>query len=83
MRNGLAMVFGILLLGGCAPRSTSPYDPPRLAERNSLRAQELTQETASLIAEKLLREALVADIFYGPAHKGVIFLKRGDLYVAD
>lgn len=90
MDKSLAIAIGVLIVGGCAPRSTSPYDPPRLAERNSLRAQELTQEAADLItvspagAEKLLREALVADIFYGPAHNnlGVIFLKRGDLYEA-
>jgi tetratricopeptide (TPR) repeat protein len=35
-------------------------------------------------AERLLREALTADLYHGPAHNnlGVLYLKRGDLYEA-
>ena len=35
-------------------------------------------------AERLLREALTADLYHGPAHNtlGVVFLHRGDLYAA-
>jgi len=35
-------------------------------------------------AEDLLRQALVADLVYGPAHNnlGVVYLERGDLYAA-
>ncbi len=35
-------------------------------------------------AETLLREALAADLYHGPAHNnlGVVLLKRGDLYAA-
>jgi Flp pilus assembly protein TadD len=55
-----------------------------------LKAQRLTQEAAAIIdknpakAEKLLREALTADLYHGPAHNnlGVIYLKQGNLFSA-
>ena len=71
-------------------RSGSPYATPREVNRNSLRAQELTREAAELLdrnpqkAERLLREALTADLYYGPGHNnlGVMYLKQGQLYEA-
>jgi tetratricopeptide (TPR) repeat protein len=59
-------------------------------ERSPLRAEKLTREAADLIgvdddkAERLLRDALAADLYHGPAHNnlGVIFLNRGMLYEA-
>ena len=59
-------------------------------QRATARAGHFTREPADLIhsdpsrAESLLREALAADIFHGPAHNdlGVIFLERGELYEA-
>lgn len=68
----------------------SPYAPLSESSRDTVRAQQLTQQAAELIskdpvkAEKLLREALTADITYGPAHNdlGVIELNRGQWYEA-
>ena len=72
------------------PCASSPYAPPNEADRNSLKAQDLTQKAAAIIdsdpqkAESLLRKALTADLFHGPAHNdlGVIYLKQSKLYEA-
>lgn len=81
-------------LSGCASGSSagsgSPYATPSLQSRDSLKAQRLTSEAAKLIdsdivkAESLLREALTADVWYGPGHNdlGVLYLKQGNLYEA-
>ncbi|MFO0981427.1 MAG: tetratricopeptide repeat protein [Planctomycetota bacterium] len=53
-------------------------------------AERLTREAAPKIdtdpadAETLLRDALTADLYHGPAHNnlGVVFLKQGKLYEA-
>ena len=90
MKALIAIAFA-LVLGACsAPRATSPYAPPNEADRNSLEAQDLTQKAAAIIdsdpqkAEALLRKALTADLFHGPAHNdlGVIYLKQNKLYAA-
>jgi Tfp pilus assembly protein PilF len=91
-RAAVLLVALAVLAGapGCSVRTNNPYEPPRAADRNPLRAQELTLQAADLIdadptkAEELLREALTADLFHGPAHNnlGVIYLKRGELYEA-
>ncbi|MCH8342412.1 MAG: tetratricopeptide repeat protein [Planctomycetes bacterium] len=86
----LLILASVCLLAGCAMRSGSPYATPREVNRNSLRAQELTREAAELLdhdpqkAEHLLREALTADLYYGPGHNnlGVMYLKQGQLYEA-
>jgi len=75
---------------GCRAASTSPYAVQEALERDTVRAQELSREAADLVhdqparAEELLRQALVADLFYGPAHNnlGVVCLERGDLYAS-
>lgn len=80
----------VLLLGGCQTPASSPYRSADPARRDSIRAQALTQEAADLInedplrAETLLRDALAADLYHGPAHNnlGAIFLKQGRLYEA-
>jgi tetratricopeptide (TPR) repeat protein len=85
----LAPVLLILLIG-CGPRAVSPYRTPADADRNSLRAQELTQQAAEVAgtdpvrAEELLREALAADLYHGPAHNnlGVLYLEQEKLYEA-
>jgi Tfp pilus assembly protein PilF len=85
----IALSF-LLPLVGCAMPRTNPYTTPREVDRNSLKAQELTQKAAELVtsdpdkAERLLREALTADLYYGPAHNnlGVVYLKQGELYEA-
>jgi Tfp pilus assembly protein PilF len=80
-----------LLLAGCRAASGSgPYTPAEQAARNTVRAQELSSKAADLLdgdpeaAERLLREALGADLFFGPAHNnlGVLYLKEGKLYEA-
>jgi len=67
-----------------------PYAPLSEGQRDTVKAQKLNQDAAKIIdgdpseAEKLLREALTADLYLGPAHNnlGVVYLKQGDLYAA-
>lgn len=78
-----------LCAAGCAS-SIGPYVAVRPEHRDTARAEALTRQAADLIqtdleqAERLLREALTADLFHGPAHNnlGVIYLKDGRLYEA-
>jgi tetratricopeptide (TPR) repeat protein len=80
----------VLALVACRSAGSGPYERPGEGERNTYRAQELNAEAAGLIvsepgeAEELLRAALTADIFFGPAHNnlGVVHLKAGHLYEA-
>ena len=73
-----------------ADGGSGPYSTQEGARRETAKAERLTKEAAELLdedpkrAEELLREALTADIFFGPAHNnlGVIHLNRGDLYEA-
>jgi Flp pilus assembly protein TadD len=84
------IAMSVLLMNGCGQRASSPYQSASSSERNSIKAQELTRQAAEVLvedperAEKLLRQALAADLFYGPAHNdlGVIWLGRGKLYEA-
>ncbi len=70
--------------------ATGPYSTQEVPQRETAKAERLTKEAADLIpsdpkqAERLLREALSADLFFGPAHNnlGVLFLNRDDLYEA-
>ncbi len=79
---------------GCASTPSSP-NPEATSDatsvvRDTATAERLTREAAELIetdpgyAESLLREALVADPYHGPAHNnlGVLFLSAGRLYEA-
>ena len=84
----LACLLALILVTSACTRSLGPYTPPTEAGRDSLKAQRLTQQAAKesdpAKAEALLREALTADLYHGPAHNnlGVILLARGDLYSA-
>lgn len=86
----LLLVLFMMSAAGCASRASSPYTTPSATDRNSLKAQELTQHAVDLMdskpdeAEKLLREALTADAWHGPAHNdlGVLHLRKGQLYEA-
>ncbi len=89
-RLGASVILLAPLAGACRSTSNaSPYQADE-APRETVRAEALSREGADLIeadperAEKLLREALAADLFYGPAHNnlGVIHLDRGELYEA-
>lgn len=88
------LVSGLLLStafagSGCAT-SSGPYQPANAGRRDTDRAAELTRRAAEHIdsdpgkAEALLREALTADLYHGPAHNnlGAVFLNRGQLYEA-
>jgi len=81
----------LLLAAGCgATRTPGPYEVQPEAARNTTLAEKLTREAADLIrseperAEALLRAALSADLFYGPAHNnlGVLFLRQEKRYEA-
>lgn len=77
-------------LTGCVSTHNSPYQTPSANHRSPLQAERLTLEAAELIhsdpkrAESLLRQALAADIYHGPAHNnlGVVYLQQGKLYEA-
>jgi tetratricopeptide (TPR) repeat protein len=86
---GLAVVA--ILVAGCSSGPTrGPYAPITEGQRDTIKAQELSQEAAPILqsepdrAEALLRQALTADLYFGPAHNnlGVVYLDRGDLYAA-
>jgi tetratricopeptide (TPR) repeat protein len=86
-----ACLGGFLGGAGCtSDPPVGPYSPPSEADRDTTRAEQLNREAADLMsaeperAEALLREALTADLFFGPAHNnlGVLFLKQDKLYEA-
>lgn len=83
----------LLLLTCAACRSTparGPYAPAQQGQRNTAEAERITKQAADLIhgepdrAERLLRQALGEDLFFGPAHNnlGVLYLEQGKLYEA-
>ena len=80
----------LALLVGCSARATGPYAPTEEGARDTALAQRLSREGADLVrsspeeAEEVLRRALTADVFYGPAHNnlGVLYLQRDQLYEA-
>ena len=84
------LISFVFIVAGCAHPINSPYQTPHEAARNPLRAQELTQQAADFLdddpekAERLLREALSADLYHGPAHNnlGVLYLSQSKLYEA-
>lgn len=79
------------LLSGCAStHRPTPYQPSTDAERRPDKAERLNQQAAAIIdsdparAEVLLREALAADLYHGPAHNnlGTLYLAQGKVYDA-
>ncbi len=86
----LLVLLALVLMVGCATQPGSVYQTPPEVSRDALKAQSLTQEAARLIhsepdrAEKILRDALTADLYHGPAHNnlGVLYLNHGKLYEA-
>ena len=86
--------IAIFLLGvvmfGCRTAPGGPYSPLAEGARDTIAAEKLNRKAADLIesapddAEKLLRDALTKDVFYGPAHNnlGVVFMNQGKLYEA-
>ncbi len=84
--------LGVLILVGCAAKSKSPYASQAAdqMERSTQLAERLTQQAVEIAprdsarAEELLKQALVHDLYHGPAHNnlGVLYLARGRLYEA-
>ncbi|MCK6476467.1 MAG: tetratricopeptide repeat protein [Phycisphaerales bacterium] len=87
----LAGAYVAVTMGGCgAPRASGPYTTQSADARDPRKADELNARAADVIdrdpqqAEALLREALTADIYHGPAHNnlGTLYLAQGKLYEA-
>jgi len=92
LATAFTATFGLL---GCASnQARGPYQPGSESARDTQRATALNQRAMPYMdkgdseslhhAEELLREALTADLYYGPAHNnlGVVFLSRGALFDA-
>jgi tetratricopeptide (TPR) repeat protein len=86
-----SVLVGICILPACTTtRSSSPYATQTAEQRDPRRADELNTQAAELIgrdsarAEELLRQALAADLYHGPAHNnlGTLYLEQGKLYEA-
>ena len=90
MRAALLMMTALTVAGCHGARPISPYDGMTTRIRDSDLARLLTLKAADCMsndpqkAESLLREALAADLYHGPAHNhlGVLHLETGALYDA-
>jgi tetratricopeptide (TPR) repeat protein len=84
-----------MMLGGCSTsKNSDPYAPVSEAARDTQKAIALNNEALPYMdkgdlpslekAEGLLRQALAADLYFGPAHNnlGVIYLQAGKYYEA-
>ncbi len=86
----LIVLSVLLLASGCVTAPRSPYTSQSEAERNPVKAQELTDKAVKILAtdpekaERLLREALAEDLYCAPAHNnlGVLYLAQSKLYDA-
>jgi Tfp pilus assembly protein PilF len=90
-RKKLPIALAAGLLVGCRSHDpVGPYSPSAAENRDESRAQKLTVDAVACAdvdpakAESLLRQALTADLFHGPAHNdlGVLFFREGKLYEA-
>jgi Tfp pilus assembly protein PilF len=90
LKSCCAVLMMMVAITGCSSTPHGPYTTPSNDARDPAKAQKLSAEAAEIMnkdpekAEKLLREALTADVYFGPAHNnlGVIYLKQGQLYEA-
>jgi tetratricopeptide (TPR) repeat protein len=91
MRLSLLLLQAVLLTLGACSAARGPYATPDASGRDTSRAEELSREAALAIdkgdyqtAERLLRDALGHDLYFGPAHNnlGVVHLKHARLYEA-
>ena len=86
----LSLVLFVVALAACRATPVGPYTALAEGTRSTTEAEALNRRGADLIqsdpteAEKLLRDALTKDIFFGPAHNnlGVVYLAQGKLYEA-
>lgn len=81
----------LALFAGCAPVAPiGPYSPAGQANRDVALSQRLSQQAVECAdadpkrCEQLLRDALNADLYNGPAHNnlGTLYLKQGKYYDA-
>jgi Tfp pilus assembly protein PilF len=81
----------LMLSAGCAStKRAGAYTPMTEDGRDTAASQRLAQEAVKIVAtdpgkaEALLREALNADLYNGPAHNnlGALYLSQGKLYEA-
>jgi len=81
----------LVTLSACSGTNpVGPYSPRDADARDSTRAQILTNAAVAAAdldaasSEQLLRDALTADLYFGPAHNnlGVLFFRQGKLYEA-
>jgi Tfp pilus assembly protein PilF len=86
-----ALLLVAVLNAGCASTKRSgAYTPMTEDGRDTAASQRLAQESVKIVAtdpskaESLLREALNADLYNGPAHNnlGALYLSQGKLYEA-
>jgi tetratricopeptide (TPR) repeat protein len=86
----LATLVPLAMLASCQSGPNTAYTPLEPERRDTSKADALNQQAAALMAddpekaEALLREALAADLYHGPAHNnlGVLFLQQNKLYEA-
>ena len=86
----MLVIATIVTIPACSTTATGPYQPPDETVRQPAEAERLTRdgvehmESDPARAEELLRQALTADLYHGPAHNnlGVLHLNRGNLYEA-
>jgi Flp pilus assembly protein TadD len=86
----LAAVGGLVFAAACSAPGVGSYSPNSRADRDVHRSESLARQSLQYMesdpvrAEALLREALAADLFNGPAHNnlGTILLRQGLLYDA-
>lgn len=85
----LILLLSLVGMSGCQA-TEHVYNGASVSDRDTNRAEQLTRRAVDLLpdnmddAERLLREALAADLYHGPAHNnlGAIFLEQGRLYEA-
>ncbi len=90
MKGTLITLLATLCLVGCVDVQRGPYTARSELTRDTHKAEMLNRKAADLIlkdpqkAEKLLGDALTADLYCGPAHNnlGIIYLNSGRLYEA-
>jgi len=90
MKRAWIILLAAVVLAGCGSSGRSPYASDDRVERHPELARELyaraveTGRSDPAEAERLLRRALAADLYHGPAHNnlGVLLLGRGELYEA-
>ncbi len=84
------LVLSSLAACSSSQKASSPYETPSAESRDPRKADQLNAKAADLLqskpleAERILREALAADLYHGPAHNnlGVLYLGQGKLYEA-